>query len=55
LYFDDIAPIASNRFDMVQSRSSWPPAKMMSCLPSWIISMALPMQCAEVEQADEIE
>jgi len=27
----------------------------MSCLPSWISSMPLPMQCAEVEQAEEIE
>jgi hypothetical protein len=27
LYFELIAPMASNRFDIVQSRSSWPPAK----------------------------
>mgnify|MGYP006175374645 CR=1 FL=1 len=38
LNFDDIAPIASNRFDIVQSRSSWPPANMISCLPNWISS-----------------
>jgi hypothetical protein len=52
---DDIAPMASNRLDIDQSRSSWPPANITSCLPHWIISAALPMQCAEVEQADEIE
>ena len=33
LYFDDIAPIASNRTDNVQSSSSHPPAKITSCLP----------------------
>ena len=55
LYFVDIAPIASNRFDSVQSSSSQPPAKTMSCLPHWIISAALPMQWFEVAQADEIE
>jgi len=55
LNFDDIAPIASNRFDIDHSRSSWPPANITSCLPHWISSQALPMQCAEVEQADEME
>ena len=51
----DIAPMASNRHDSVQSSSSPPPAKTMSCLPIWICSLALPMQCALVEQAEEIE
>ena len=27
----------------------------MSCLPNWICSAPAPMQCAEVEQADEIQ
>ena len=30
-------------------------AKTMSCLPSWISSAPLPTQCAEVEQAEEME
>ena len=47
----DIAPIASNRLDSVQSSSSQPPANITSCLPHWIISVALPMQCADVAQA----
>ena len=34
----DIAPMASNRTESVQSSSSQPPAKIMSCLPSWIVS-----------------
>jgi len=51
----DIAPIASKRSDSVQSSSSQPPANMTSCLPHWINSVALPMQCALVAQADEIE
>src|ERR1700687_2816136 len=55
LYFDDIAPMASNSTDRVQSSSSQPPAKMMSCLPSAMISEALPVQWLEVAQADEIE
>ncbi len=55
LYFDDIAPIASKSSDSVQSSSSPPPANITSCLPHWIISYALPMQLAEVEQALEIE
>ena len=55
LYSDDMAPMASNRTDSVQSSSSQPPANMMSCLPHWISSAALPMQCAEVAQAEEIE
>jgi hypothetical protein len=55
LYFELIAPIASKRHDSVQSSSSPPPAKTMSCLPHWICSAPLPMQCAEVEQAEVIE
>ena len=47
--------MASNSTDSVQSSSSQPPANMTSCLPHWISSAALPMQCAEVAQADEIE
>ena len=47
--------MASNSTDSVQSSSSQPPAKIMSCLPHWIISVALPMQWFEVAQADEIE
>ena len=38
LYFEDSAPIASNRTVSVQSSSSQPPANMMSCLPYWIAS-----------------
>ena len=38
LNFDDMAPMASNSTDSVQSSSSQPPAKMMSCLPYWIVS-----------------
>jgi hypothetical protein len=52
---DDIAPIASKSTESVQSSSSPPPANIMSCLPHWIISAALPMQLAEVEQAELIE
>ena len=37
--------MASNRTDSVQSSSSQPPANITSCLPYWIISAALPMQC----------
>ena len=55
LYFELIAPMASKRHDSVQSSSSPPPAKTMSCLPHWICSAPLPMQCAEVEQAEVIE
>jgi hypothetical protein len=55
LKFDDIAPMASNNTDSVQSSSSQPPAKIMSCLPHWMISAALPMQWLDVAQADEIE
>ena len=47
--------MASNSTDSVQCSSSPPPAKTMSCLPSWMISAALPMQCALVEQAELIE
>jgi hypothetical protein len=47
--------MASNRQDRVQCSSSPPPANTTSCLPSWICSTALPMQCAEVAQAEEIE
>ncbi|MNI97882.1 hypothetical protein D3C73_1566110 [compost metagenome] len=52
---EDMAPMASNRALSVQSRSSWPPAKTMSCLPSMICSMPLPMQCLEVAQAAVME
>jgi hypothetical protein len=52
---EDIAPMASNNTDRVQSSSSLPPAKIMSCLPIWMTSVALPMQWLEVAQADEIE
>ena len=52
---DDMAPMASNRTDSVHSSSSPPPANMRSALPSWMVSTALPMQCAEVEQAELIE
>ncbi len=38
LNFDDIAPIASKSTESVQSSSSQPPAKIMSCLPSWMVS-----------------
>ncbi len=55
LNFEDIAPIASKRQDSVQCTSSPPPAKITSCLPIWICSTALPMQCREVEQAEVIE
>jgi hypothetical protein len=51
----DMAPMASNRTDSVQSSSSQPPANITSCLPHWISSAALPMQCADVAQADDIE
>ena len=33
LYFDDKAPIASNKIDKVQWSSSPPPAKTMFCFP----------------------
>ena len=55
LYFELMAPIASNRQDSVQSNSSPPPANMTSCLPSMICSAADPMQCSDVEQAEVIE
>src|SRR5258705_75090 len=44
--------MASNSTDMVQSRSSQPPANTMSCLPHWIVSAALPMQWFDVAEAD---
>ena len=47
--------MASNSTDSVQSSSSQPPANITSCLPHWINSVALPMQWAEVAQAEEIE
>ena len=50
-----MAPMASNSTDKVQSRSSQPPANITSCLPYWIISAALPMQCDDVAQAEEME
>ena len=49
------APMASNRMLNDQCSSSPPPAKMMSCLPIWMSSQALPMQCALVEQAELME
>ena len=52
---EDMAFMASNRTESVQSSSSPPPANTMSCLPNWISSAPLPMQWAEVEQAEEIE
>ena len=52
---EDIAPMASNSTDRVQSRSSQPPANITSCLPYWIISAALPMQWVDVAQAEEME
>ena len=47
--------MASNSTVSDQCSSSPPPAKTMSCLPVWISSAPLPTQCAEVEQAEEIE
>ncbi|CSC84939.1 Uncharacterised protein [Vibrio cholerae] len=55
LYLVDSAPIASNIMVCDQYSSSPPPANTMSCLPSWISSTALPIQCAEVAQAELIE
>ncbi len=55
LYLLDSAPMESNNTESDQWTSSPPPAKTMSCLPNWIGSLALPMQCALVEQAEEIE
>ena len=55
LYFDDSAPMASKSTVSVQWSSSAPPAITTSCLPIWMSSAPLPMQCAEVEQAEEIE
>ena len=55
LYWVDNAPMASNRNDWLQCSSSPPPAKTMSCLPSWICSTAVPMQWALVAHAEEIE
>src|ERR1700732_441094 len=52
---DDMAPMPSKRTDKVQSSSSQPPAKMTSCLPIWISSVAFPMQWFDVAHADEIE
>ena len=47
--------MASNMAVWVQCSSSEPPAKTRSCLPSWICSMAAPMQWAPVAQAELIE
>jgi hypothetical protein len=55
LNFEDIAPIASNRHESVQSSSSPPPANMMSCWPSATCCAAMPMQCSDVEQAEVME
>ena len=46
--------------DLLASRSSHPssspaPATARSALLSWICSMATPMQCAPVEQAEPME
>lgn len=46
--------MASNMLTMDQCSSSAPPAKRMSCLPSWICSTAAPMQWALVAQAEEM-
>ena len=51
----DMAPMASNRTDRVQSSSSQPPAKIMSCLPMAICSAPAPMQWVEVAHAEEME
>jgi hypothetical protein len=42
----------SNIADEPQWSSSAPPANTMSCLPSWMSSAPLPMQCALVAQAE---
>ena len=55
LYFEDIAPIASNSSDSSQLSSSPPPAKTTSCWPQAISCAAWPMQCALVAQAEVIE
>ena len=55
LNLEDMAPMASNSTESVQSSSSQPPANIRSCLPHWISSAALPMVRALVAQADEIE
>src|ERR1700759_3019113 len=47
--------MASKRTESDQSSSSPPPANTTSCLPHWINSNALPMQCALVEQGDAME
>ncbi|MCY1449417.1 hypothetical protein D9M71_661510 [compost metagenome] len=55
MYWVERAPMASNRQLWLQCSSSPPPANTTSCLPSWICSMALPMQCALVAQAEAME
>jgi hypothetical protein len=55
LYLEDMAPMASNRTESVQSSSSPPPANITSCLPHWICSAAAPMQCSDVVQAELME
>ena len=47
--------MASNSDDSVQSTSSQPPAKTMSCCRSAISPAATPMQWVEVAQAEVIE
>jgi hypothetical protein len=47
--------MASKSTERVQSSSSPPPANITSCFPHWIISAALPMQWADVAQAEEME
>mmetsp|Transcript_58622 Transcript_58622/g.117744 ORF Transcript_58622/g.117744 Transcript_58622/m.117744 type:complete len:320 (-) Transcript_58622:15-974(-) len=55
LYLVERAPMASNMALNCQLSASPAPANTMSALPSWICSIPVPMQCAPVEHADEIE
>src|SRR5438309_2331606 len=50
-----MAPIASNSSERVQSTSSQPPAKTMSCRPAAISPAPTPIQWVEVAQAEVME
>mmetsp|Transcript_22509 Transcript_22509/g.41928 ORF Transcript_22509/g.41928 Transcript_22509/m.41928 type:complete len:291 (-) Transcript_22509:264-1136(-) len=55
LYPVDRAPMQSNMEVKPHPSASPAPQKAMSALPSWICSIPVPMQCAPVEHADEMD
>ena len=48
----DSAPIASNNIAELSCSSSAPPVITICCLPSWISSIAWPIACVALVQAE---